>query len=201
MSGYRDLSVARKACAKELGSVAVGSLHRANHFGDVATMVVVPALTITLTILIGKVVHNPVAWIALFILQGFVFQTYQFLVHDLFLHRRVGGRWHSIFGFLYLLPLLFPYAWFHAFHMQHHKYIGSDRDTESYKQDLDQVWKRILFLTFPGVKMAMSRRFKPAGVDDSAAALQMTPELARRIAREKSLIRIYMLALTVAAIF
>ncbi|WP_103654463.1 fatty acid desaturase [Agarilytica rhodophyticola] len=50
-------------------------------------------------------------------------------------------------------------------HLKHHRYIGSEKDTEKYKQYLNTKLRRIIFSTFIGVKLAhggkLSSQTKP----------------------------------------
>ena len=201
MSNHRDLSAARRALSKELGSELIAELHRPNPWADAAVMILLPSTTIGLLVALAYLPFG-VPWAFCFIAQGFAFQQYLFVSHDLFMHRRVGGRHNGWIGFLYFLPLLFSYSWFKAFHAQHHRYVGTSRDSEGYKQDLDTRWKRFLFLTAPGVKLLMARKLRPvqpSEPDDSG--LIATPEERAQIALEQRILRVWWYSLLVASIF
>jgi fatty acid desaturase len=97
---------------------------------------------------------------------------------------------------------LYSYTWFRLFHLQHHRYVNSGRDAEDYKNDLDTSWKRFLFLTAPGVKLVMARKFRSrpvVGPDQSA--LSPSAEDAARIRTERLLIRMFWYGILVGAYF
>jgi fatty acid desaturase len=197
----RDLAAARRAASKVLGPERVAALHRANPWLDGLTMVALPALTVGLVIVMARLRFFGPAWIAAFLFQGLVFTWYLEVAHDLFMHRRVGGRTFApVLGFLYFLPLLFSNTWFVLFHGRHHKYVGDVLDAEYYKQDIDTPWKRLVFCTFIGVKLAVSRRFRPPGVPLDEKPLEFTAAQKRRFTIEKLLIRLFIAGQVAACI-
>lgn len=192
MDQLRDLAAARRLASKELGPERVRALHRANPWLDALTMVALPSLTVGTLIAMAHLRFFGPAWIAAFLFQGLVFTWYLEVAHDLFMHRRVGGRTFApVLGFLYFLPLLFSNTWFVMFHGRHHKFVGSELDAEYYKQDIDTPWKRALFCTFLGVKLAVSRKLRPKGAPMREHDLPFTPAQRKRLNLEKLLIRLF----------
>jgi fatty acid desaturase len=100
-------------------------------------------------------------WGLLFVLQGFLLQLLGLVSHDLFVHRRVWGDRGSWLGSVLLtLPRLSLPTGYEQAHLAHHRYIGTERDTEAYKQQLDSRAKRWLFATLLGIKLAQSGKLK-----------------------------------------
>lgn len=147
-----------------------------------------------------------VLWALAFVLQGFAVQLLGLVSHDLFVHRRVGGATVAWLGsLLCTVPRLTKPSAYEMVHLEHHRYAGTDRDTEAYKRDIDTRARRLLFLTVPGIKILQGRKLartnpeiaeKPVAYHDQAAA---RPELARKLAVEKWLTRAFLLAVVAAA--
>jgi fatty acid desaturase len=100
-------------------------------------------------------------WFSVLMLQGIVIQLFGYVVHDLFIHRRVGGRAGYYIGALFELPITFRRTWHALYHIDHHYAMNTADDPEAYKQDLDNRLKRLFFLTLPGAMLTMARRLKP----------------------------------------
>lgn len=190
----RNLKIARRNIVKELGKETVRALHKPNRVADVAALLTVPTLFFANAFALATIELLSPLWIALFIAQGFVLPWFQFVQHDLLLHRKIGGKYNNVLGFLYLLPMMHSFTWFRLYHEQHHDWVGTEKDSEAYKQDLDERWKKVFFLSFVGVKLAMARRLKPAHGDIGATISPNERELVL-IKREKWLIRAFFVAL------
>ena len=197
--GGRPLAVARRALAKELGSATIARRHKASPLQDAIVLVGWPALTATLVWAAGTLPPFRPAWAACVVAQGIVLTWYLEVGHDLFLHRRLGGRrLSSVLGFLYLLPIFYSYTGFIAYHLGHHRNVNLPDDPERPIRDVDARWKRLLFLTYPGFKLALQGRFK---TPRTQVDLKMKPEAAARVSRERWIIRGVMLAVAVGAVF
>lgn len=112
-------------------------------------------------------------WILAFVLQGFVLQMPALIFHDAFLHRRLGGeplRW--VFSCLLMLPLFICPTAYEAFHLEHHRHLGTDSDTEGYKQGVDTSFKRFALATLPG--FLLQRRWP---FPDDALSARMETQL------------------------
>jgi hypothetical protein len=82
---------ARKGILDALGPEAIAGLHRACPALDWAAVVALPVLFVAGAVALATWPLG-FAWILCFGLQGCIIQTFGYLVHDLFVHRRVGGR-------------------------------------------------------------------------------------------------------------
>ena len=156
MAALYDFRAAREALVAEFGRDAIARLHRQSAFLDWLAIVSLWALFGGLIYLLGTLPIG-VAWAACALLQGFVVMAFGYLLHDLFVHRRVGGRWFSrwmgaVCGAL-ANQLSTPYA---ETHHDHHGHTGVEVD-EAYKEDLDTRWKRWFFLTPAGYLIALQR--------------------------------------------
>lgn len=151
---------ARRAMLDALGPAVIAGLHRACPALDWAAVVALPALFVADAIALAA---WPVglAWGLCFVLQGFVIQTFGYVVHDLFVHRRVGGVAGYFIGALFELVITFRRTWYALYHLDHHGHMNTADDPEAYKQDLDTRWKRVFFLTLPGAMLTMARGLRP----------------------------------------
>jgi fatty acid desaturase len=166
---------ARKALLDVLGPEAIARLHRGSPLLDWAAIVVLPALFVTGAMALATW-HLGLVWGLCFVLQGFVIQAFGYVVHDLFVHRRVGGGAGYYIGAVFELVITFRRTWYALYHLDHHAHMNTPDDPEAYKQDLDCRWKRVLFLTLPGAILAMSRRLKPSQpISPHVAASALAP--------------------------
>lgn len=193
---YRNMKVARRAIVKEIGQDTVKALHKANRLADVVMLLAVPLAFFSNAYALATLEFSGL-WVALLVAQGFILPMFQYVTHDVWLHRKIGGKYNNIFGFIYLLPMTYSFTWFRLFHEQHHQWVGSEKDSEAYKQDLDTRWKKFLFLTFVGVKLAMSRRLKSPDGDQGASINPNEREIVL-MKREKWLVRAYFVAIVVS---
>ncbi|MCH9639895.1 MAG: fatty acid desaturase [Betaproteobacteria bacterium] len=91
----------------------------------------------------------------LMILEGLFLTLMGLINHDLFVHRRPFGSTGSWIGSIFLTtPLGLSSSGYAQTHLAHHMHIGTRKDTEVYKQDLDTSLKRLFFCTFIGFKLA-----------------------------------------------
>lgn len=180
-----ELRAVAKAIAREVGADAMRALHREDRRLDGLTVVVLWALIVLVGAALGVLPVGPL-WTALFVLQGFALLGLGFCAHDLFIHRRVGGaRWSLPLANLCLFPLAITASDYAASHLDHHFYLGTDRDGESYKEDLDRRWVKLLLLVGPLVPLVLARLFRRR--DQSVvlpAPPERTPEQVRRARRE-----------------
>ena len=95
---------------------------------------------------VGLVVLNSICiclsfelhWLVpLMFMQGLLFTQLGLINHEFIVHRRVFGPKFSWFVGMFLsLPTLIKSTNYSFVHMTHHRFIGSERDGEDYKQDL-----------------------------------------------------------------
>ena len=128
-------------------------------------------------------------WCLCFVAQGFALQSLGLLSHDAFIHRRIwGDRGSWIGAVVSSYPVLLCPTWYLMLHRDHHAYLGGEGDTETYKQDLDTLAKRLLFLTAPGDMLAKSGKLSSTGTLPPAV-MPRTEAERRHLARERRLLR------------
>jgi fatty acid desaturase len=154
-----DYGPARRAVLRVLGGDAIARLHQPVALFDWGVIVTLPVVFLATAVLLAT--SSGYAWWAALIFQGLLIQTFGYVVHDLFIHRRVGARAGYYIAALFELPVTFRLTWHALYHIDHHRSMNTPFDPEAYKQDLDTVAKRLLFLTLPGALLVMSRRLKP----------------------------------------
>lgn len=148
-----DVSRARAILRAALGDAVLAELHRPALVWDVLAIVLVWA-TIG-----GCAYHLATAqwgfsWIVALVVQGFAQQLLILLFHDAFLHRRLGGdRWGWFLSCFLTMPLFIRPTAYKVFHLEHHRHIGMDLDTEAFKQNVDTPFKRLALATLPGYLM------------------------------------------------
>jgi fatty acid desaturase len=187
----RGLAKARQFITRELGTDVVQELHRPRLLNDAWILAGWPAVNIALLLAMARLPIGP-AFAACFVLQGIRLTWYLEVPHDLFIHRRLGGKRLAAFlGLFYLAPVLYPFTGFSSSHLRHHYYVGTKRDPESPIINVNTFWKRLAFLTWPGFKVGTS------GFSDPEA--RFTPAFLRRVRFEQWFLRFYLLALFVLA--
>jgi fatty acid desaturase len=206
MQEATDLVGVRRVIKAELGAETLAALMKPNRLLDVLGLVATWAFFLGLVVILGTQPIGPL-WAIAFILHGFALQLLALISHDLFVHRRVGGATLSWIGsVLCTIPRLTKPTAYEFVHLEHHRHIGTERDTEGYKQDIDTVARRVFFLTLPGIKMLQGRRLArpdpvtgamPVGYHAQANA---RPEYLRKLAIETWLARAYLLGVLASAI-
>jgi fatty acid desaturase len=200
-----DFATARKAIVAALGVERIVELHRQKPWIDWLTIVLHWALFLGLAWYLAYNKRDSVIWWVAFFLQGFVIMAFGYLMHDLSVHRRFGGKRFSYWlGFVSGALSLFRVTKYAHVHNDHHIYTGTDPD-EAYKQDLDTRWKRFLFATPVGYFLAVFRFLN--GKNDPEfpapeAAFGPTPPKQRRILnRETVLFFLFYAGIAVAAVY
>ena len=194
------LNCARQQARDTLGAERIKALHQQDWRLDLLAVVLIVAIAIINGSLLWSQAPGLYTLFGLLI-QGWLFQIAGLISHDLFVHRRVGGERLSQLGSLLLtLPRLSLPVGYETAHLAHHRHLGSQRDTENYKQALDTRSKRLLFSTLFGVRLAQSGKRQGAAhyhdVSDKSGAIR------QRAIWEKRALRLWlllMIALTVAA--
>jgi fatty acid desaturase len=120
--------------------------------------------------------------------------------HDLFVHRRIfGDRGSWIASIVLTLPLPFNPTGYAQTHLQHHRSIGTEHDTEVYKQDVHGRWRRLLFCTVVGLKRAMNGAWATTKRPPYLALRTDNPTLHRRVAIENRLQTLVTILMVAAA--
>ena len=156
----QDLNQVRHRISQALGRDTIAALHRPRPGLDaLAVFGSIGLFGLNLHLLASLPVG--LTWVLLFVLQGFLLQSFGLVSHDLFVHRRIWGDRGSWLASLVLtLPRLSLPTGYEQAHLAHHRWIGTEQDTEAYKQQLDSRGKRWLFATLLGVKLAQAGKLK-----------------------------------------
>lgn len=156
------LAPVRLRLREALGRDTIASLHAERPLLDTMAVVVSVSLFAGGIHLLATLQFGWL-WLLLFVLQGFLLQLMGLVSHDLFVHRRVWGDSGSWLASLMLtLPRLSLPTGYEQAHLAHHRWIGTEKDTEAYKQHLDSRKRRFLFATMLGVKLAQAGQLKRA---------------------------------------
>jgi len=164
-SNFDAPTVAREI-KNHIGDKEYKRMHQSNTLLDIFAVSMTIFIFFALIFLIGMVDPLWQKGVLIFI-QGFFIQTMALISHDIFVHRRLGkDNLLSWVACMVLTMARFSVpTGYKQTHLKHHRYIGGEKDTEKYKQHLDTRFRRFLFSTFPGVKIAhggyLSRETKP----------------------------------------
>ena len=187
-----------------LGRETILALHKENYVYDALALIVVWSLILSLIVLLGTLPFGLV-WFCCFILQGFALQLLAFISHDLFNHRQVGGPLVTRIGsMLCLTPLLFSATAVIKTHHEHHRYFGTEDDSEAYKKDLDRRWVKLLFLSFPGILLVINRKLSRESTTDLAymgKARHRDSETVRKIAFDQKIVMVFFAGMLVLGFF
>lgn len=195
-----DLNHVRRTIRESVGNQVVNDLHKENLFLDLLIVTFVTSGAIFVAIALGHIEFG-LTWCLLFISQGLLAQLTMLVSHDLFVHRKVGGDfWSWIGSMLLTIPRLSIPSGYETAHLAHHKYIGTERDTEKYKQDIDTSFKRLLFSTFPGVKLAQSNKFTTETRKHYHESALDSPQAQKRVMLEKRVLKIWLVILAILCV-
>ena len=199
MNTIRDLNIVRATIKRQLGGAVLKELHRENRFLDAAGVAACLGSVAGFFILLARLPFG-LLWCACFIGQGFALQALGLLSHDAFIHRRIWGDRGSWLGaILFSFPVLLRPTWYVIAHRDHHAYLGTEKDTETYKQNLDTVWKRLLFLTVLGDRLARLGRLSKADAPTPVISPRTEKER-RRLAVEKAGLVLFLLGIVLSSV-
>jgi fatty acid desaturase len=167
-----DYRLAQAAIAAELGPDRLAELHRPCPLLDWLAIVALPSAFVGLALALSRFPFG-LPWLTCLVAQGFLIQALAYSVHDLFVHRRVGGKGGYLIGVLFELPIFARRTWYALYHLDHHAQMNTDVDPEEYKQDLDARWKKAVCLTLPGLFLLMARKLRSR--DKRSALIEMGP--------------------------
>jgi len=198
MSVIRDLNVVRAAIKRQLGAKALKDLHREDWRLDALGVVACWGMVAALFVLLARLPLG-LLWCLCFAAQGFALQALGLLSHDAFIHRRIwGDRGSWIGSIISSYPVLLLPTWYLMAHRDHHTHLGTDKDTETYKQNLDTIWKRVFFLTALGDRAAKLGKLSKTDVL-MPVLLPKTEKERRRLTVERAGIVLFALGVVVAA--
>ncbi|MRD48534.1 fatty acid desaturase [Caenimonas koreensis] len=141
-----QLRTARALIAKELGAQQLSALHKPNAFWDFISIAGSLALFATCAMVLARwPVHEPLWWLCL-IVQGDLILVMAFINHDAFAHRKLlPRRLRWIVSSLMVWPSQLRAAVYERMHATHHRALGTELDSEAYKQDIDTPLRRFLY--------------------------------------------------------
>lgn len=186
-SPHTAINQARAQVREHLGDDQVRSLHRQIPLLDALAFFTTVLLAVTNSIWLATLPLG-FALIGCAIFQGWLIQLAGLVSHDLFVHRRVGGeRWSQLGALILTLPRLSLPAGYETAHLRHHRFLGSKKDTEHYKQTLDSRKRRLLFSTLLGVRLVQAGKLDQGehyrDVSDTSDAMQARAQRERWIMR------------------
>jgi len=155
---YEPVSKLSAAIANEVGLTVMDALHKQNYVYDFVALLGMLSLITLNVYLVNLLQDRSVLLLLLSSLQALFFTQLGILNHDLFVHRNVIGRKYSWIASIFLsLPIMIRSVNYTYTHLNHHRYVGTEQDSEDYKQDLDTRFKKVLFCTIVGVVLATNR--------------------------------------------
>lgn len=150
------LALVQKELKELLGVEVLRALHQRKPVLDITAMVLVYVVGASMVYCLGQLPFG-LAWLACLLLQGIVLMWMGLINHDLFVHRNFGqGTTSWWLSLLYTVPLTLDNVGYRDTHQRHHRFIGTIRDGESYKQRLDTSVRRLLFCTAIGFRRVVS---------------------------------------------
>lgn len=141
-----QLRAARALIARELGAERLAALHKPSALLDFVSIVGGLSLFAACAYVLGaRPVTDPLWWLCL-ILQGDLILVLAFINHDAFAHRKLlPRRLRWVVSSLLVWPSQLRAAVYERMHLTHHRELGTDKDSEAYKQDIDTPLKRALY--------------------------------------------------------
>lgn len=198
MGAIRDLNVVRVAIKKQLGAKALKELHREDRVLDAVGVAACWGAVAALFVLLATLPFA-LLWCLCFVAQGFALQALGLLSHDAFIHRRIwGDRGSWVGSIISSFPVLLLPTWYLMAHRDHHTYLGTEKDTETYKQNLDTIWKRVVFLTVVGDRIAKLGRLSKTDLR-MPVLLPRTLKEGRRLAVERAGLVLFLLGIAAGA--
>jgi fatty acid desaturase len=143
-----DLRRARALIAKELGAGQLAQLHEPNLALDLAAIIGSIALFLFFgwQLATGSA-EDPLWWVC-FLAQGNLIIVMGILNHDAFVHRKLLSkplRW--VVSSILAWPAQLRSALYEAQHLKHHRAVGTEGDTEIYKQGINSRLRRLVYAT------------------------------------------------------
>lgn len=190
------LALVRSHLQAALGRDAIADLHQKRPLLDTLAVIVSVSLFLLNAAALATLPFGAL-WLFCFVLQGFLLQLLGLVSHDLFVHRRVWGATGSWLASIVLtLPRLSLATGYEQAHLAHHRWIGTERDTEAYKQQLDTRRKRWLFITLPGIKLAQAGKLQAdAALKNYHDVSGQGERIEKRARLEKIILRVFLLSL------
>ncbi len=201
MGEKAEAAEVRRAIRDALGRDTLSRLHKENRLLDVLAIIAPPVLLVSF---VWGVTALPfgVWWCLCFVGVPWTLLVMALVSHDLFVHRRVGGeRFAWIASICFTVPRFSSPTGYEQAHLRHHRFIGTEKDSEIYKQDLSTIGRRLWFSTFPGILMTQAGRFAPPEQLEQRRHYRQVdsqePAVQRRVRIEKRIQRAYLVGLLV----
>jgi fatty acid desaturase len=143
-----QLRAARAVIARELGPEQLASLHAPHLALDLAA--IFGSITLFLLCayqLATGSVGNPLWWICLYV-QGNLVLVMAFINHDALVHRKLlPPRMRWIVSSILVWPSRLRSSVYESQHLTHHRALGTQGDTETYKHSIHTTLRRVLYAT------------------------------------------------------
>lgn len=182
-----------------LGKERSDAIHAPRVWLDYVVVVGLPAVAIAIFVSCFFV-ENFVALACLAIGQGIVLQLFGLVNHEFFVHRKVGGRFSYWLSVLFTVPIQLSSTRYADAHWAHHEFVGTGKDAEAYKTDIDTRFKKLLFTTVIGTKWAASGKMG-AGRAPYFQLRKPTPRAEKRAAFEQIISTFFLIAAGTSAYF
>jgi fatty acid desaturase len=143
-----QLRAARALIARELGPEQLQRLHAPNLAIDLAAIFGLIALFLACAWELANGSVRDVLWWVCLAIQGDAIVVMGILNHDVFVHRKLlpeRVRW--VLSSILSWPAQMRCALYEGQHLVHHRALGTDADTESYKHGIDTAFRRIVYVT------------------------------------------------------
>lgn len=140
------LRAARAEIVGELGRDELAGLHEENPFLDGLAVFGSLALFLALAypLAVGSV-RDPLWWVCL-LLQGNMILVLAMVSHDVFTHRKwLPPRLRWLVSTVLMWPSQLRPSVYDDLHLTHHRELGTQQDTESYKHGINTRLRRVLF--------------------------------------------------------
>lgn len=194
MNAKENLSSIRSDLRLYLGPEFIAAVHKPIPFLDYGGVLVLIVLLTSNFFVVQLVLDSQLQakfllCIGLTLVQGWLITICGLLAHDLFVHRR--GKLSGLdygFAVLLFLPLLTSISQYRVGHLRHHHSIGTELDTELYKTTLNTRFRRVIFLTAIGFRLAVFGKFSNGTMKGYGDLVNVSDHELRRIKAEKVLV-------------
>jgi fatty acid desaturase len=143
-----QLRAARALIARELGAEQLHRLHAQNRAIDLAAIFGLIGLFLACAweLATGSV-RDPLWWLCL-VVQGDAIVVMGILNHDVFVHRKLlPERIRWVLSSVLAWPAQLRSALYEGQHLAHHRSLGTEGDTETYKHGIDTAFRRVVYAT------------------------------------------------------
>lgn len=186
----------------QFGSDVIRRLHAENLFLDLLVSALPVAGIVVGIWAVGLPDQSWIVKLAISLTVAWLMTINGLVAHDLCVHRvRWGQRFSWLQSAVAFALLTSSATGYGRSHIRHHAHVGTAEDTEAYKQDLNTIWRRVVFCTVVGIKLVRSGRWaspRRKGYYDTGVS---SPREVRQIRIEKALVLSILVAVAIGAWF